>query len=100
MSVSSIPVKYLPFQLLLILSVDRYWGKSSPFANLTAETLQYLNLEQNIADLVYFAKTVKLPFDTNGSSNADKAVSFLPSLASTKADLSYKIALGPYRRII
>jgi len=30
-------------------------------------------LKQAIADFVYFAKTIDLPFDTNHSSNADKA---------------------------
>ncbi|GIC84418.1 putative serine peptidase [Aspergillus udagawae] len=57
----------------MILLEHRYWGASSPYANLTTETLQYLNLEQSIADLVHFAKTVNLPFDTDRSSNADNA---------------------------
>ncbi|KAF4200396.1 hypothetical protein CNMCM8927_003431 [Aspergillus lentulus] len=57
----------------VILLEHRYWGASSPYPNLTAETLQYLNLEQSIADLVHFAKTVNLPFDKDHSSNADNA---------------------------
>lgn len=56
-----------------VIIEHRYWGESSPYSELNAETLQYLTLEQSIADLVHFAKTVDLPFDTNGSSNADKA---------------------------
>lgn len=52
---------------------DRFWGSSSPTEYLTAESLQLLTLKQAIADFVYFAKTIDLPFDTNHSSNADKA---------------------------
>jgi len=51
----------------------RFWGDSSPYADLTTENLQLLTLHQAIQDFVYFAKTVDLPFDTNHSSNADKA---------------------------
>jgi hypothetical protein len=52
---------------------DRFWGDSSPYADLTTENLQLLTLHQAIQDFVYFAKTVDLPFDTDHSSNADKA---------------------------
>jgi hypothetical protein len=54
-------------------NIDRFWGESSPYADLTTENLQLLTLKQAIADFTYFAKTVALPFDKNGSSNADKA---------------------------
>ena len=37
------------------------------------ENLQLLNLEQAIEDNIYFARNVALAFDTNHSSNADKA---------------------------
>ncbi|KKA19721.1 serine peptidase [Rasamsonia emersonii CBS 393.64] len=57
----------------VIVLEHRYWGQSSPYDSLTTKNLQYLTLKQSIADLTYFAKTVKLPFDRNGSSNADKA---------------------------
>lgn len=60
----------------LKVSVDRYYGESSPYDVLSTKNLQYLTLEQAIADLTYFAKNVNLPFDANGSSNADKAVSY------------------------
>ena len=81
----------------LMNGIDRYWGTSTPFDNLTAETLQYLTLKQSIADLTYFAKTVDLPFDTNHSSNADHAVSInsRPILL-----LLIPIAMGYLRRII
>ncbi|KHN94776.1 Peptidase S28 [Metarhizium album ARSEF 1941] len=51
----------------------RYWGGSSPYQNLTTETLQYLTLNQSIRDLVHFARNVQLPFDPDGSSRPDKA---------------------------
>ena len=35
--------------------------------------MQYQTLENAIADLNHFALTAKLPFDTTGASNADKA---------------------------
>lgn len=80
---------------------DRYWGESSPYSELNAETLQYLTLEQSIADLVHFAKTVNLPFDTNGSSNADKAVGLLPRPGSLMTVADWFIpAVGALRRLL
>jgi hypothetical protein len=35
--------------------------------------MQYLTLKNSIADLNHFALTAKLPFDTTGATNADKA---------------------------
>lgn len=40
---------------------------------MTTTNLQLLTLKQAIADFVYFAKVVDLPFDTNHSSNAANA---------------------------
>ncbi|KAJ5570136.1 uncharacterized protein N7459_009566 [Penicillium hispanicum] len=57
----------------VLLIEHRYWGESSPYDDLTTENLQYLTLANSIADLTYFAKNVKLPFDTNSSSNAQNA---------------------------
>lgn len=57
----------------VVLIEHRYWGTSSPFADLSTKNMQYLTLENSILDFTNFAKTAKLPFDTNGSSNADKA---------------------------
>jgi hypothetical protein len=54
---------------------DRYWGDSSPYSYLDTEALQFLTLDQAISDLVYFSKTIDLPFDTNHSSNSQNAVS-------------------------
>ncbi|ORY69115.1 serine carboxypeptidase S28 [Pseudomassariella vexata] len=57
----------------VIIMEHRYWGNSSPYVNQTTENLQYLNLEQSSADFAHFAKTVELPFDTTGQTNADQA---------------------------
>ena len=57
----------------IIVLEHRYWGFSSPFAKLTTENMQYLTLENAIADLNHFALTAKLPFDPSGASNAAKA---------------------------
>lgn len=67
---------------------------------LTTKNLQYLTLEQAIADLTYFAKNVALPFDTNGSSNADKSVSLTCNSLFLSCYLHYEIALGTLGRII
>lgn len=57
----------------VVMIEHRYYGESSPFQTLTAETLQQLTLDQAIADFVNFAKVAPLPFDTNGATNAGKA---------------------------
>lgn len=56
-----------------VLIEHRYWGESSPYEELTTKNLQYLTVPNAIADLTYFARNVKLPFDTNGTSNAPNA---------------------------
>lgn len=58
-------------------NLDRYWGDSSPYEVLNAETLQYLTLDQSILDMTYFAETVKLQFDNSSRSNAQNAVCYL-----------------------
>ena len=40
----------------------RYWGRSSPYSELTTANLTYLTLENNIQDMIHFARTVRLPF--------------------------------------
>ncbi|CAG8956180.1 hypothetical protein HYFRA_00012097 [Hymenoscyphus fraxineus] len=57
----------------VIMVEHRFWGESSPYATLTAETLQTLTLDQAMNDFVHFAKTAALPFDLSGATNADKA---------------------------
>lgn len=57
----------------VVMMEHRYWGDSSPYSVLTTENLTYLTLENAIYDTTYFANTVDLPFDSNGSSNAGNA---------------------------
>ncbi|KAJ5174589.1 uncharacterized protein N7482_000466 [Penicillium canariense] len=57
----------------VVMIEHRYWGGSSPYEELTAESLQYLTLANSISDLTYFAENVKLPFDNSSSSNAQNA---------------------------
>lgn len=56
-----------------IVIEHRFWGTSSPYTNLTAETLKYLTVDQAVKDMTYFAENVVLPFDRSGKSNAPKA---------------------------
>ncbi|KAK2003332.1 endoprotease [Colletotrichum falcatum] len=49
----------------VVLVEHRYFGDSFPFSNLTTENMQYLTLEQVVADFVHFARTVDLPFDAS-----------------------------------
>ncbi|THW68098.1 serine carboxypeptidase [Aureobasidium pullulans] len=51
----------------------RYWGYSSPYADLTTENLQYLTLDNSISDLTNFAKHVRLPFDYHRKSSPNRA---------------------------
>lgn len=57
----------------VIVLEHRYWGVSSPFDDLSTKNLQYLTLSNSIADLTHFARTAKLPFDLNGTSQAPNA---------------------------
>jgi hypothetical protein len=56
----------------IVVVEHRYWGTSTPCTNLSTKCLQHLTLNNSIADFVRFAKEVKLPFDSSGTSNADK----------------------------
>ncbi|KAH8911725.1 serine carboxypeptidase S28 [Coniochaeta sp. PMI_546] len=56
-----------------ILLEHRFWGESTPYEVLDNKALQYLTLNNSVHDLVYFARNVKLPFDTNSSCNAPQA---------------------------
>lgn len=57
----------------VVMMEHRYWGASSPFDELTTKNLEYLTLEQAIADTNYFAEHVELPFDVDRTSSPDKA---------------------------
>ncbi|KAK6084908.1 serine carboxypeptidase S28 [Seiridium cupressi] len=57
----------------VVMIEHRYWGNSTPYDTQTTMNLQYLTLDQAVADFVNFAQNVKLPFDTSGATNAPKA---------------------------
>ncbi|KAK8024583.1 serine carboxypeptidase S28 [Apiospora rasikravindrae] len=57
----------------VIILEHRYWGNSSPFEEQSTKNLQYLTLQQSVADFVNFARNVKLPFDPSGKTNAPQA---------------------------
>ncbi|EHA50296.1 hypothetical protein MCOR27_005879 [Pyricularia oryzae] len=57
----------------VVMLEHRYWGESSPFANLSTKNMQYLTLNNSISDTTRFARQVKLPFDTSGATNAPNA---------------------------
>ncbi|RYP15867.1 hypothetical protein DL766_009291 [Monosporascus sp. MC13-8B] len=57
----------------VLLVEHRYWGNSTPYVEQTTKNLRFLNLDQSVADFVHFARTAKLPFDQNGTSNAENA---------------------------
>ncbi|KAE8381307.1 serine carboxypeptidase S28-domain-containing protein [Aspergillus bertholletiae] len=79
----------------VILIEHRYWGGSSPYKELTAETLQYLTLEQSILDLTYFAETVSLEFDPSNRSNAPKAPWVLVGGSYSGALAAWTAAVAP-----
>ncbi|OQD74333.1 hypothetical protein PENDEC_c011G02776 [Penicillium decumbens] len=59
------------------------------------QNLQYLTLENAISDLTYFAKNVNLPFDTNGSSNAQNAPWVLSGGSYSGALTSWTASTSP-----
>lgn len=75
----------------------RYFGHSTPYNESNAETLQYLNLDNAIQDLIYFAHNVVFPFDkTNGSATKPDKAPWLLSGCSYAGTLSaWTEALAP-----
>ena len=61
-----------------------------------------MTLENAAADFANFAKNVKLPFDTNGSSNAAQAVSALARCTADYRDDANKrlLAVDLERRLV
>jgi len=66
----------------VIVLEHRYWGMSSPFTELTTENMQYLTLENSIADLTNFGEStsaiqaeVEYPLAYRHSSWADNTFS-------------------------
>lgn len=61
----------------MLKNPDRYYGKSLPSAfvkNLTTENLQYLTINNSLADMVSFAQNLPLPFDIDWPSRETRAV--------------------------
>lgn len=56
----------------VIVIEHRYWGDSSPYAELTTKNMQYLTLNNSISDFNNFARNVQLPFDQARSSTPEK----------------------------
>lgn len=56
-------------------SIPRFGRASQPIqpSDLNPDTLQYLTVQNAIADFVHFAEHVSLPFDAQGTSRASKA---------------------------
>ncbi|KYK54996.1 hypothetical protein DCS_06957 [Drechmeria coniospora] len=79
----------------IIVLEHRYWGKSSPYPELTAETLQYLNVGNATADLVYFARNVFLDFDKTQSSRPSKAPWVLSGASYSGALAAWTNAIRP-----
>jgi hypothetical protein len=72
---SSSNVSYPIFPCLISLTflvLDRYWGKSSPYPDLTTANLKYLNLDQAMADHKYFIENVVLPWGASIQSHPDQ----------------------------
>ncbi|CZS88951.1 related to serine protease [Rhynchosporium graminicola] len=80
----------------VVMIEHRYYGESSPYETLNAETLQYLTLHQTILDFTNFANNVVLPFDlTAGSSNAGKAPWIFPGCSYSGALSAWTEKLVP-----
>ena len=52
-----------------VMIENRYYGESSPYAELTTANLQYMTFEQTMHDLANFAANVKLPFSPNSTAS-------------------------------
>ncbi|KAI2465384.1 endoprotease endo-Pro [Annulohypoxylon bovei var. microspora] len=79
----------------VILIEHRYWGNSTPYENQTTKNLQFLNTDQAIADFTHFARTVKLPFDMNGT-----GITNAPNAPWIWSGCSYPGALGAWTESI
>lgn len=78
-----------------VLLEHRYWGESSPYQNLTAETLQHLTLDNAVDDLIYFARNISFLFDPESESKPDKAPWVLSGCSYAGALSAWVQALAP-----
>lgn len=79
----------------VIVIEHRYYGWSSPFTNLTTDNMQYLTLNQSIADLTNFARTANLPFDPYHTSAAPSAPWLLSGGSYSGALTAWTAATAP-----
>ncbi|EGN95063.1 hypothetical protein SERLA73DRAFT_187354 [Serpula lacrymans var. lacrymans S7.3] len=56
-----------------IIVEHRFFGLSNPYDNLTSQSLELLNIQQAIDDLVYFAQNVDLPMPGGDQVKPDQA---------------------------
>ena len=78
-----------------IVIEHRYWGTSSPYKVLSTANMEHLTLDNSMQDLVYFAKTAKLPFADGLSSNAEAVPWVLVGGSYPGALTSYIASLHP-----
>ncbi|KAJ4010984.1 hypothetical protein NW752_007477 [Fusarium irregulare] len=57
---------------VMLMLENRYFGKSSPFQNLTTENMKFYTEDQIIRDKIHFAKTADLPFAKKDSARPDQ----------------------------
>ncbi|RAO73404.1 uncharacterized protein BHQ10_009416 [Talaromyces amestolkiae] len=73
----------------------RFYGNSSPVATLTPKTMQQLTFKNALADAVYFAKNLKLPFDNSTKSSPDNAPWILAGGSYSGAQAGWTAATLP-----
>ncbi|QGA21682.1 hypothetical protein EYB26_009393 [Talaromyces marneffei] len=73
----------------------RYWGESSPVDTLTPKTMQQLTFKNALADAVYFAKNVELPFDNSTKSSPQNAPWILAGGSYSGAQAGWTAATLP-----
>ena len=79
----------------VVVLEHRYWGMSSPYAELTTSNLRYLTLMNAITDLTHFANTANLPFDPTGSSTASKVPWILVGASYSGALAAWTESVAP-----
>ncbi|KAI1052670.1 hypothetical protein LB507_009778 [Fusarium sp. FIESC RH6] len=57
---------------VMLMLETRYFGKSSPYQNLTTENMKFYTEDQIFRDKIYFAKTAKLPFAKDNGARPDR----------------------------
>ncbi|OAA59573.1 serine-type peptidase [Niveomyces insectorum RCEF 264] len=79
----------------VVMLEHRYWGGSSPFANLTTKNLRFLTLANAVADTTNFARRVQLPFDNLGTGDGSSS-STTTTTTSNAPDVPWVMSGGSY----